>query len=668
MDPRIDATLGAWGSRISPTASRSRCRAASSSAWRSPASWRWARTCSFSTNRRRSSTRPARRRSPTCSSELARAGTHDPVRRARPDRPGRLDRCLVLEGGRPLRSTLPAGGAGRGRAGSPASTPPTLVRLAVAAGLDPARAFDEAAVAEALRRRRQPGGWRRRLPRPATARPASLEARLDPGPRPAAGPHRDRGPRPPLPRRRRGRPRRDAHDRARRGGRDPRPERLGQDDAGQAPQRSAPPGRGTRPARWRADRRSPGRRSSPRIVGFVFQNPDEQLFERRVEREVAFGPRNLRLPPRTSPASSRPAWLRSAYLRGGRPTRTTSTCRGASSSRWRASWRWTRRSWSSTSRRPGRTPTASRGSGGSSRRSGRPDERSWRSPTTWSSRPRTSGGSSCCAPARCVADGPPSAIFAAGQPGPAGLDRADAAAGCAHRGTARDGSAGTRRRRPALGAPALTERATRPADRDLRHVRDAPDAHTLVVEGGPSMRILVAIDGSGSASRAVDLIASIPQLDDCLVRLVSVAPHRSEILGVPWGKAIPPDAAALEASVVGVHRRALDDARREIGSARADLEVEWSSPAGALPARSSTRRARWTRTWWSSATGGWANGSRGCWGPSPRRSSITRRVRSSSCATTSWDRSCWPATVRRTPEPPRLSWVGRCSPAFRSPS
>ena len=30
-------------------------------------------------------------------------------------------------------------------------------------------------------------------------------------------------------------------------------------------------------------------------VGFVFQNPDDQLFERSVEREVAFGPRNLRL-------------------------------------------------------------------------------------------------------------------------------------------------------------------------------------------------------------------------------------------------------------------------------------------------------------------------------------------------------------------------------------
>jgi energy-coupling factor transport system ATP-binding protein len=30
-------------------------------------------------------------------------------------------------------------------------------------------------------------------------------------------------------------------------------------------------------------------------VGFLFQNPDEQLFERTVEREVAYGPRNLKL-------------------------------------------------------------------------------------------------------------------------------------------------------------------------------------------------------------------------------------------------------------------------------------------------------------------------------------------------------------------------------------
>ncbi|MEA2677209.1 MAG: energy-coupling factor transport system ATP-binding protein [Chloroflexota bacterium] len=31
-------------------------------------------------------------------------------------------------------------------------------------------------------------------------------------------------------------------------------------------------------------------------VGFVFQNPDDQIFNSRVDKEVAFGPRNLRLP------------------------------------------------------------------------------------------------------------------------------------------------------------------------------------------------------------------------------------------------------------------------------------------------------------------------------------------------------------------------------------
>jgi energy-coupling factor transport system ATP-binding protein len=33
-----------------------------------------------------------------------------------------------------------------------------------------------------------------------------------------------------------------------------------------------------------------------RFVGFVFQNPDDQLFARTVREEIAFGPRNQRLP------------------------------------------------------------------------------------------------------------------------------------------------------------------------------------------------------------------------------------------------------------------------------------------------------------------------------------------------------------------------------------
>lgn len=36
--------------------------------------------------------------------------------------------------------------------------------------------------------------------------------------------------------------------------------------------------------------------SLARLVGFVFQNPDDQLFQNQVAREVAFGPRNLAYP------------------------------------------------------------------------------------------------------------------------------------------------------------------------------------------------------------------------------------------------------------------------------------------------------------------------------------------------------------------------------------
>lgn len=42
---------------------------------------------------------------------------------------------------------------------------------------------------------------------------------------------------------------------------------------------------------WNTANHSPARLAAR--VGFLFQNPDEQLFERNVHREVAFGPRNL---------------------------------------------------------------------------------------------------------------------------------------------------------------------------------------------------------------------------------------------------------------------------------------------------------------------------------------------------------------------------------------
>ena len=98
-------------------------------------------------------------------------------------------------------------------------------------------------------------------------------------------------------------------------------------------------------------------------VGFVFQNPDEQLFERSVEREVAFGPRNLKVAGGGHRGARRRAASRpSASPTSARRTPTTSTCRAGSWSRSPGSWRWTRPSSSSTSRRRARTPKGCCGS------------------------------------------------------------------------------------------------------------------------------------------------------------------------------------------------------------------------------------------------------------------------------------------------------------------
>lgn len=88
------------------------------------------------------------------------------------------------------------------------------------------------------------------------------------------------------------------------------------------------------------------------------------------------------------------------------------------------------------------------------------------------------------------------------------------------------------------------------------------------------MRILLAVDGSRSADQARDLVAALPWQEGGLVRIVSVAPTRSELLGVPWTVALPPDANELEDEVLRSHRDALDAAEREIRSARSDLDIE----------------------------------------------------------------------------------------------
>ena len=90
-----------------------------------------------------------------------------------------MDRVAVLETGRLAAFDIPGRALGTG--GLPDGLqPPTLVRLAEAAGADPARAFDESFVAAALAARRGP--W----PLDGSAAPAS-RSRVDAGPGPSAG-------------------------------------------------------------------------------------------------------------------------------------------------------------------------------------------------------------------------------------------------------------------------------------------------------------------------------------------------------------------------------------------------------------------------------------------------------------------------------------------------
>ena len=165
---------------------------------------------------------------------------------------GRLDRCLVLDAGRTVVDDTPGRALGSAWLEPIGLTPPTLVRLAEAAGLDPSAAFDREAIARALAGSRSGGGITLR-----SAPGQAAEETLDwqPATDSPARPTRHRGAGPPLPERRRGAPRRVAGVRAGRDGRDRRSERLGQDHAREAPQRTPPADRRAGHPRWRRCRR-----------------------------------------------------------------------------------------------------------------------------------------------------------------------------------------------------------------------------------------------------------------------------------------------------------------------------------------------------------------------------------------------------------------------------
>lgn len=218
--------------------------------------------------------------------ELARDGTailcaeHDPTIL------GGLDRCLVLDAGRALVNDVPGRALSSSHFEPIGLTPPTLVRLAEAAGLDPTEAFDPSAVAGALAGAgaalligvapaavHETPGWtlsgesrrvRLAIEDLAHRYPTGVEAvrgvslAFEPGETVAI---------------------------------------VGQNGSGKTTLVKHLNGL-LRPTVGRVILDGVDINGTPvhelaATVGFVFQNPDDQLFDRSVEREIAFGPRNL---------------------------------------------------------------------------------------------------------------------------------------------------------------------------------------------------------------------------------------------------------------------------------------------------------------------------------------------------------------------------------------
>jgi nucleotide-binding universal stress UspA family protein len=78
------------------------------------------------------------------------------------------------------------------------------------------------------------------------------------------------------------------------------------------------------------------------------------------------------------------------------------------------------------------------------------------------------------------------------------------------------------------------------------------------------MRVLLAIDGSVSSDRARDLVARVDWPEGTMIRVVAALEHSSELAGVPWMAAPPPDEGDIESSLVRRYQTALEDAVRTL--------------------------------------------------------------------------------------------------------
>jgi energy-coupling factor transporter ATP-binding protein EcfA2 len=232
---------------------------------------------------------------------LARSGTTILCAEHAPTVLGRMDRCLVLDEGRPVALDRP--GAALLTAGREVGLrPPTLVQLAELAGVASGHEFDEAAIAAALAEKRPSASQIDGRAGPV----ATDEGTVASGE--GWNPGHDRSP-----------IRVEVKDLVHRYPNGVEAVRgvslsiepgeavviLGQNGSGKTTLVKHLNGL-LRPAEGRVllDGEPTEGVTVDKlagIVGFVFQNPDEQLFERSVEREVAFGPKNLGRPPERIP-------------------------------------------------------------------------------------------------------------------------------------------------------------------------------------------------------------------------------------------------------------------------------------------------------------------------------------------------------------------------------
>ncbi len=236
--------------------------------------------------------------------ELSAGGTAILVVEHDPSVLGRTDRTIVLEAGRVAGSGLPGQALGPDVLGPLGLASPTLVSLAALAGVEPGRAFDEGAIAAALEAIVAHDAERLNA-RATEARDAATHGSASDAEQ--WQPFRDQQPTP------------IEIDQVtyRYPGSDVEALRgvtiaiepgeavaiVGQNGSGKTTlvkhlNGLLRPGTGRVLVAGDDIRDEPVHRLAGR-VGLVFQNPDDQLFERSVEREVMFGPRNLGLPPDT---------------------------------------------------------------------------------------------------------------------------------------------------------------------------------------------------------------------------------------------------------------------------------------------------------------------------------------------------------------------------------